>query len=534
MAIYHLNARGVAPARGSSAVRSAAYQSGERLVSERTGDVCEYARAERVVATGIELPEAAPEWARDRGSLWNAAEAAWAGGNELVCRRYEFALPRELPREWQLECVASFCELFPDRARDWAVHDSGDGNPHAHVLVSALPMGADGFERPAARRSTKVYLCRDTQGRDVLVAADDWRAAKAEGIEKVYTFRDGRRLSMSEAKAEGLTKADRRTKAPVAMTRAAAGGRAFDAERAELRRIRAEWARIANERLADVAELTGTERVAIDHRSFAERAAAARGESPEAAGRVARELDAAPAWRHGAAGPDAAPRGRCAAAEAVPGSELLPRYDADDPILDAAPTVHEGPAVAAAEARAREAGATAPVTELRARNEGIRRANALLAALCAELGRMRDALARAARRVRGLAARPSRARGAALAPPQPAAPDLAPAAGALALAGAALARDGATAADARDDLHWLSSRLASAAAERARDRDEERAELEAARARTRARAWGRVEPPPQRDATLHPSPDDLIRQARADVMAERTQPQQRRGFGRAR
>ena len=40
---------------------------------------------------------------------------------------------------------------------------------------------------------------------------------------------------------------------------------------------------------------------------------------------------------------------------------------------------------------------------------------------------------------------------------------------------------------------------------------------------------------PQRDATLPPSPDDLIRQARADVMAdERTQPQQRRGFGRAR
>lgn len=39
----------------------------------------------------------------------------------------------------------------------------------------------------------------------------------------------------------------------------------------------------------------------------------------------------------------------------------------------------------------------------------------------------------------------------------------------------------------------------------------------------------------QRDATLHPSPDDLIRQARADVMAdERTQPQRRRGGGRAR
>ena len=49
------------------------------------------------------------------------------------------------------------------------------------------------------------------------------------------------------------------------------------------------------------------------------------------------------------------------------------------------------------------------------------------------------------------------------------------------------------------------------------------------------RCWGSDGRAPQRDATLHPSPDDLIRQARADVMADgRTQPQRRRGFGRAR
>ena len=45
---------------------------------------------------------------------------------------------------------------------------------------------------------------------------------------------------------------------------------------------------------------------------------------------------------------------------------------------------------------------------------------------------------------------------------------------------------------------------------------------------------GQAREPQRRDAAPHPSPDDLIRQARADVMDERTQPQQRRGFGRAR
>ena len=45
---------------------------------------------------------------------------------------------------------------------------------------------------------------------------------------------------------------------------------------------------------------------------------------------------------------------------------------------------------------------------------------------------------------------------------------------------------------------------------------------------------GQAREPQRRDAAPHTSPDDLIRQARADVMDERTQPQQRRGFGRAR
>ena len=60
MAIYHLNARGIAPARGSSAVASAAYQSGETLRDEATGELKRYARAERIADTGIVLPKVRP------------------------------------------------------------------------------------------------------------------------------------------------------------------------------------------------------------------------------------------------------------------------------------------------------------------------------------------------------------------------------------------------------------------------------------------------------------------------------------------
>lgn len=269
MAIYHLNARGIAPARGSSAVASAAYQSGETLRDEATGELKRYARAERIADTGIVLPEGAPAW--DRQSLWNEARRAYGGGNELVAKRYEFALPRELDLDEQRSCVADFCALFKDRACDWAIHDSGDGNPHAHVLVSALKLGADGFERPKAQKSTKVYLCRRPDGSDVLVAAKDWKAAKAEGIEKVYNFKDGERRTMSQAAEQGLTKDDRKTKTPVAVTAKMDGAKAFDAEKAELKSVRASWAQIANRRLAEHAAKHNEVAVTIDHRSFEDR-----------------------------------------------------------------------------------------------------------------------------------------------------------------------------------------------------------------------------------------------------------------------
>ena len=60
MAIYHLNARGCSPSTGAGAVRKAAYQSGQALVEERSGELCDYARKERVTAEGLALPAAVP------------------------------------------------------------------------------------------------------------------------------------------------------------------------------------------------------------------------------------------------------------------------------------------------------------------------------------------------------------------------------------------------------------------------------------------------------------------------------------------
>lgn len=273
MAIFHLNYRGCSPATGAGAVRKAAYQSGQALVEERTGQLCDYARKERVVEEGLSLPGGVPPIGR--GELWNGAERAWAeggGGNELVALRYEFALPIELDADGRRACVRDFCGMFPAKACDWAIHDDGrGGNPHAHVLVSALDLGAQGFiQRTKGEKGQCWYLCQDAHGQQAPIRATDWKAAKADGWEKIYNFKDGRRLTMKQAKAEGLGTKDRTSKRPVQMHRIS-GQAARDVGSAELTAVRAAWAEIANRHLAAHAAATGTTAQVIDHRSNKDR-----------------------------------------------------------------------------------------------------------------------------------------------------------------------------------------------------------------------------------------------------------------------
>lgn len=273
MAIYHLNAHGCSPSTGAGAVRKAAYQSGQAIVEERSGQLCDYARKERVTAQGLALPAGTPPI--DRGSLWNEAERVWSeagGGKELVAKRYEFALPVELDERGRLACVRDFCALFPSKACDWAIHDDGrGGNPHAHVLVSALDLGAGGFvPRTKAQKGQSWYLVENDGGERIAVPATGWAAAKAAGWQKVYNFTDGKRRTMKQARAEGLGTKDRVSKSPVKMHRTE-GRSAREVEKEQLVEVRAAWASIANRHLAAHAAATGTAAVAIDHRSNKDR-----------------------------------------------------------------------------------------------------------------------------------------------------------------------------------------------------------------------------------------------------------------------
>ena len=149
MASYHLSVKPISRASGRSAVASAAYRSGERLMNERDGVVHDYTHRLDVVHAEICLPgPAAGSPAEGRGGiersmLWNAAEAAEPRKDARTAREVEIALPAELSGDARLELAVGFARELAERygvAVDVAIHAPhawGDQrNHHAHLLMT--------------------------------------------------------------------------------------------------------------------------------------------------------------------------------------------------------------------------------------------------------------------------------------------------------------------------------------------------------------------------------------------------------------
>lgn len=151
MAIYHLSMKTVSRSSGRSAVGAAAYRSGTRLTNERDGLTHDYTRKGGIEHSEIVLPEGSnAEWARDRETLWNAAEFAEKRKDARVAREIEVALPHELMREERLELVRAFSQFVADRygvAVDFAIHtpdnDMDIRNHHAHIMMTTRQVGEE-------------------------------------------------------------------------------------------------------------------------------------------------------------------------------------------------------------------------------------------------------------------------------------------------------------------------------------------------------------------------------------------------------
>ena len=132
----------------SSSVNAAAYRSGESLSNERDGAMHDYTRKRGVVHNEILLPENAPREYQDRATLWNAVERAEKRKDAQTARDIDIALPVEIDRQGQIELVREYVKNnFVDKGMcaDIAIHDKGDGNPHAHVMLTTREVTEKGF-----------------------------------------------------------------------------------------------------------------------------------------------------------------------------------------------------------------------------------------------------------------------------------------------------------------------------------------------------------------------------------------------------
>ena len=143
----HFNISITQRSKNQSAVAGAAYQSGETLFSEYDQKRKSYSEKRGIVYTEIMLPaNASPEYA-DRNTLWNAAEKVEKQWNSQLARRIVLALPIEVPSEQYPAMLESFCREHcgsKGMCVDLAIHDKGDGNPHAHIMLTMRAMDENG------------------------------------------------------------------------------------------------------------------------------------------------------------------------------------------------------------------------------------------------------------------------------------------------------------------------------------------------------------------------------------------------------
>lgn len=156
MAIYYLEVKIGSKGKGQSAIASSAYRSGTKLIDEVTGKVFDYTRKTGVVHSEISLCDNAPEEYANRENLWNAVHKIEKASNAQIFREIIVAIPKELNQEEQIKLLRDYVKGFTERGMcvDWNIHDKGDGNPHAHIMLTMRSILKDGTW---AAKSRKVY-----------------------------------------------------------------------------------------------------------------------------------------------------------------------------------------------------------------------------------------------------------------------------------------------------------------------------------------------------------------------------------------
>lgn len=158
----------------------------------------DYTHKGGVIHSEILLPAHAPPAFQDRFTLWNSVEEIEKSSKSQLAREIEIALPVELDRQAQLALVRAYVKdnfVSAGMCADFSLHDKGDGNPHAHIMLTMRPLTPGGEwgakcrkEYLTDRRGQRIpdgkggYKSRrvDVTDWNEKDKAEQWRAAWAE------------------------------------------------------------------------------------------------------------------------------------------------------------------------------------------------------------------------------------------------------------------------------------------------------------------------------------------------------------------
>ena len=182
IAIYHCSIKIVSRGKGKSAVAAAAYRSGEKLTNEWDGLTHDYTKKGGVVHSEILLPAHAPPAFSDRSTLWKSVELSEKSNNAQLAREVEIALPVELSGEEQTRLVREYCSsqfVSKGMIADFNLHDTGGGNPHAHILLTMRPLDEKGAWLP---KSKKEYVL-DENGEKIRLPSGRYKTRKVDLVD---------------------------------------------------------------------------------------------------------------------------------------------------------------------------------------------------------------------------------------------------------------------------------------------------------------------------------------------------------------
>lgn len=191
IAIYHCSIKIFSRGKGKSAVAAAAYRAGEQITNEYDGVTHDYTRKSGVVHIEILLPDNAPAEFADRAVLWNAVEKIEKVKNSQLAREIEIALPVELTIEQNISLVREYVNqhfVAAGMCADVAIHDTGGGNPHAHIMLTMRPFNEDRTWENKQKKDYildkdggKIYDSKKRQYKCKSIPSTDWNEqTKAE------------------------------------------------------------------------------------------------------------------------------------------------------------------------------------------------------------------------------------------------------------------------------------------------------------------------------------------------------------------